>query len=161
MLYADETYRIALFGHRDFSGHRLLDDRLYPLLCELIRKKEYVEIYVGRNGEFDIYAASVIKRVLRAVGSERAALICVLPYSVKDINYYKEYYDDILIPEQAEAAHPKEAITKRNLWLVERADLLIFYVTSESGGAYTALRQAKWLNKPIINLAKEDDASFI
>ena len=80
MMWVDNTHRVVLFGHRDFYAHRTLDEKLYPLLKELIRTKPFVEIYIGRNGEFDIYAATVVKRVQNAMGKENSEFICVLPY---------------------------------------------------------------------------------
>lgn len=154
-MWIDNTYRVVLFGHRDFNGHRTLDERLYPLLKELIRTKPYVEIYIGRNGEFDIYAASVVKRVQKATSRENNEFICVLPYSQKNMKYYEEYYDHVMIPECIGKTHPKGAITKRNKWMVEQADLFVCYVEREKGGAYTALRYAEKLEKQIINLAEE------
>lgn len=87
MIYLDQTYRVVLFGHRDFDGHRRLDERLYPLLKDLIRTKPFLEIYIGRNGEFDIYAATIVKRVQSAMGKDNNEFICVLPYPEKDIEY--------------------------------------------------------------------------
>ena len=57
-----EIYRVALFGHRTLYDLRKVEDRLAPILENLLRTKEYVEFYIGRHGEFDEYAASVIKR---------------------------------------------------------------------------------------------------
>ena len=65
MIRTDHTYRIALFGHRDFCPRRAVDEQVCFLLKELIRIKPFVEIYVGRNGEFDIYAATVVGAGLR------------------------------------------------------------------------------------------------
>ena len=113
-MFCDDTYRVVLFGHRDFYGHRTLDERLYPLLKDLIRMKPFVEIYIGRNGEFDIYAATVVKRVQNAMGKANNEFICVLPYPEKDMEYYEEYYDNVMIPECIGRTHPKGAITKRN-----------------------------------------------
>ena len=152
----DNIFRVVLFGHRYFEGHRELDKRLYPLLVDLIRKKPFVEIYIGRNGEFDIYAASIIKRIQNEIGKENLEFICVLHYVMKDIEHYEKYYDSIIIP--FEKTHPKGAIKKRNFWMVERADLLVGYVEHTSGGAYTAMEYARRLGKQIINLAdKEED----
>ena len=158
MTWTDDTYRVVLFGHRDFDGHRVLDERLYPLLRNLLRTKSYVEIYIGRNGEFDIYAATVAKRVQKAMGKSNNAFICVLPYPEKNIEYYEAYYDSVIIPECAEKTRPKGAITKRNRWMVEQADLFVCYVEREAGGAYTALKYAKKLAKQIINLAEMTNA---
>ena len=106
-MFCDDTYRVVLFGHRDFYGHRTLDERLYPLLKDLIRTKPFVEIYIGRNGEFDIYAATVVKRVQNAMGKANNEFICVLPYPEKDMEYYEEYYDNVMIPECIGHTHPK------------------------------------------------------
>lgn len=156
-MLVDNTYRIVLFGHRDFYGHRLLDSKLYPLLKTLIKTKQYVEIYIGRNGEFDIYAATIIKHLQNELGKANNEFICVLPYMLRDVEYYEKYYDSVIIPECIEKTHPKDAIKKRNRWMTERADLFICYVEHDKGGAYEALRYAKKLNKKIINLAIEDE----
>ena len=149
----DGIYRVVLFGHRDFDGHTILEERLYPLLKDLIKTKAFVEIYVGRNGEFDVYSASVVKRVQKAVGKDNNELICVLPYKEKDIEYYEKYYDSVMIPESLVSTYPKAAISKRNRWMVEIADLVICYVQREDGGAYTAMKYAERLGKEIINFA--------
>lgn len=146
-MWIDQTYRIILFGHRDFNGHNIVEENLFSLLKDLIKEKQFVEIYVGRDGEFDIYAATIVKRVQRICGKDNNELICVLPYSKKDTVYYEKYYDRIIIPECIEKTHPKGAITKRNRWMVEQSDLLICYVEHEQGGAYSALKYAKKLNK--------------
>ena len=152
----DEIYRVSLFGHREIYDLRAIEEKLYPILAKLLRTKPFVELRIGRNGEFDEYAASVIKRVQKEVGKDNNALILVLPYTVKDMEYYEAYYDEMMISESIGKAHPKQAITLRNRWLVETADLVIVYVERESGGAYTAMRYAEKLNKTIINLAEKD-----
>lgn len=146
-MWVDNTYRVVLFGHRDFNGYQTLDKQLYPLLKDVICTKPYVEIYIGRSGEFDIYAATVVKRAQNAMGKANNALICVLPYPDKNTEYYEKYYDSIIIPECIEKSHPKGAISKRNRWMVEQADLLVCHVERESGGAYTAMKYAKRLKK--------------
>ena len=57
----DEIFRVALFGHRYLDSLRIIEDRLTPIIKDLIWKKQFVEFYIGRNGEFDEFAASVIK----------------------------------------------------------------------------------------------------
>lgn len=155
-MWIDDTYRVVLFGHRNFYGYRTLDKQLYPLLKSLIRTKPFVEIYIGRNGEFDLYAATVVKNVQNEMGKANNAFICVLPYPQRDMDYYQKYYDTVIIPECIERTHPKGAITKRNRWMTEQANLVICYVEQENGGAYAALKYAKKLGKEIINLAKKE-----
>ena len=83
---------------------------------------------VGRNGEFDVYAAALVKHAQREFGKENNDITLVLPYYVSDLEYYEKYYDDIIIPETVYGSHPKRAITLKNRWMVEKADLIIVYV---------------------------------
>lgn len=155
MFNYDEIYRIAMFGHRDFNCHRQLEERLIPVLRDLIRKKKFIEIYMGRDGEFDTYAATLVKRVQKDYDDYHAIEFnLVLPYPKKDMEDFEKYYDRVDIPI---SAHPKLAITKRNEWMVEQADLVICYIERESGGAYKAVQYAKKLDKEIINLADYEE----
>lgn len=150
-----EKYTVALFGHRDLNAHELVERRLYPILKELMQTMSYVEFYIGRNGEFDTFVASIIKRAQKMFGSENSELILILPYRKKDIEFYEQYYNTVIIPDDISKVHPKQAITERNRWMIERCDLLICYTEHESGGAYTALKYAQKLGKASINLASE------
>ena len=76
----------------------------------------------------------------------------MLPYPVASIEYYEKYYDGIVIPDRAHAAHPKFAITAKNQWMIEQSDLVIVYAEHRKGGAYTAMKYAEKLNKEILNL---------
>ena len=148
-----DIYRVAFFGHRRIDRLGEIEERLVPILKELILTKEYVEFYIGRNGEFDEFVASLIKRVQKQLDRGNSVLILTLPYTVKDIEYYADYYDEIVIPDAIGKAHPKAAITLRNRWMVETCDLVICYIEREEGGAYEAVRYAKKNNKEVIFLA--------
>ena len=155
MLNYDDIYRIAMFGHRDFYAHRQLEERLIPLLRDLIRKKKFIEIYMGRDGEFDPYAATLVKRVQRDYDDYHAIEFnLVLPYPKKDMDAFEKYYDRLNIPI---SAHPKLAITKRNEWMVEQADLILCYIERESGGAYKAVQYAQKMGKKVINFASKEN----
>ena len=152
-----DIYRVAFFGHRRIDKFREIEERLVPILKELILTKEYVEFYIGRNGEFDEFVASVIKRVQKQLDRDNNVMILTLPYTVKDIEYYEDYYDEIVIPDAIGKAHPKGAITLRNKWMVEESDLVVCYVERESGGAYSAVKYAKKLNKRVVNIGSAED----
>ncbi len=147
-----DIYTVSLFGHRLIQDMRQLENKLKPIIEELIKMKYYVSFLIGRCGDFDEYVASVIKRAQKAAGIENNDLILVLPYKVADIEYYENYYDSIIIPECVSTAHPKSAITLRNRWMVEQSDLVIVYVEHDDGGAYNAMKYAKKLNKKLINI---------
>lgn len=150
------TFKIALFGHRDLSLHKTVEKGLATIFSEIMRTQDIVEVYIGRNGEFDIFAASVIKRIMKNLGTRNVTMTLVLPYKNKNIEYYENYYDDIIIPESVEKVYYKKAITERNKWMVENCDQIIFCIERESGGAYNAFKYAEKLGKSIINLAKKN-----
>jgi len=150
-----DTYKVTLFGHRDLYISPNIEKKLYIILTDLIRKKPYIEFYIGRNGCFDIFAASIIKRAQRNIGHENSEMILTLYRTEKNIEYYEKYYDNVIIPECVSKVHPKGAITKRNKWMIEESNLLICYVKHKKGGAYTALKYATALEKDIINLATD------
>ncbi len=151
-----EIYRVSFIGHRELHRIKYIEDKLERLIRDLLCKKEYVEFYVGRNGDFDISAASVIKRVQKNFGAHDSSLILVLPYHAKDEEYYKKFYDEVWIPIENKT-HFKAAITKRNEWLTDNSDLLIAYVENEYGGAYNTLKHAEKKGVQIVNIAKEAD----
>ena len=148
-----DVFTVSLFGHRKIDDIQQLDLQLSSIVKELIKTKSYVAFLIGRNGEFDEYAASVIKRAQREMGSENNDLTLVLPYSVANLSYYEKYYDHIIIPETVKAAHPKSAITLKNRWMIEQSDFVIFFVSQNQGGAYTAMKYAEKFGKKTINLA--------
>lgn len=147
-----KIFTVSLFGHREIDNLGELENKLASIIRELMQTQPYVAFLVGRNGEFDEYVASVIKRVQGDVGKENSDMTLVLPYRVADIEYYEKYYDSLIIPESVYGVHPKLAITLKNRWVIEQSDLVIFYVKRNKGGAYTAMKYAEKMNKRVINL---------
>ena len=145
-----DVYKVAFIGHREIPNIISIQNELERIAKELIRTKEFVEFYVGRNGDFDISVASAVKFAQKTLGRENSSLILVLPYSTKDIEYYEKFYDEIIIPV---TAHFKAAITERNKWLIDHSDLLVGYVEKDKkGGAQTALKYAESQGTKIVNL---------
>ena len=155
-----DIFTVSLFGHREIDDLLDMEKRLAPFVKHLLRKKCYVSFIIGRSGEFDEYAASVIKRVRKEVGTENSDITLVLPYEVADLEYYEKYYDDILIPESLHGSHPKFAITARNRWMVEHSDIVLAYVKRECGGAYAAVKYALKLEKEVFNLCNRESIEF-
>lgn len=147
-------YTVAFFGHRDFIEHQKYEEKLINFLMKLINTKEYVEFIMGRNGEFDIFAAATVKKAQNRAGHSNSSLILINPYSMKDDEYYEKYYDEVEICTAAKSAHFKAAIEIRNKIMVQRADMIISYITKTDGGAYCAVQKAKELNKDINNICK-------
>lgn len=154
-----EIYTVAFFGHRTISGNpfrieELLDEHIRNLLSE----HEYVEFLVGRNGEFDQYAASAVLRCRKKYRDDNSSLVLVLPYETAEYRdnqaSFEQYFSEIEISSAAATAHPKSAIQIRNHEMVDRADLILCCIERNSGGAWQTIKYALARGKKIINLAE-------
>lgn len=100
-------------------------------------------------------ASSCVRRVKACLGSD-SRLVLVLPYVTaefsKNEKSFLEYYDDVVVCEEAASAHFKAAITKRNRYMTDEADAVVCYVLRESGGAYAAMTYASSKNRTIIRV---------
>lgn len=68
--------------------------------------------------------ASAVRRVKEKFPNLEISLALLLPYMKQEVNeskeYYKLFYDDVIIPFELAGVHYKSVITKRNSWKVER-----------------------------------------
>ena len=146
-------YTVCLFGHRKIENVIEVEGSLRKAIEDILAEHEYVEFLIGREGEFDILAASVIKSVMRDRDVGSCSLTLVMPYLragfEKNQTEYEAYYNSVELCEESAAAHPKAAIQIRNRFMVDRTDLCIFYVTHLSGGAYRTMRYAEATGKRI------------
>ena len=147
---------VALFGHRTIEDAQPIEQKLYELLRIIIQENREVEFLVGRNGEFDLMASSVIRRLKKEIYSENVFLTLVLHYETAElrnnIEAFENYYDSIEICEACAEQNFKSAFTIRNRDMVDRSDLVVVYVKNNSGGAYQTLIYAEKSEKRIINL---------
>ena len=152
-----DIYTVSFFGHRELEGHTEIEYRLDQLLHDLITQKEYVEFLIGRDGEFDFFVSSVIKRSIRKYGCGNTHFTLILPYMKADYRdnekHYLDYYDDVEICSESAEAYYKSAIHIRNRKMVDRSDLIICFIQHKSGGAYKTIQYAEKQGKKIINLA--------
>ena len=159
------TFTVSFFGHRHLDNAYAAEQALEKIIRELLHRSEFIEFLVGRDGDFDLLAASTIKRCKRAINEDNSALIWVLPYATADfqnnIAAYQSYYDEIELCEHAAGSHFKAAFQKRNRSMVDRSDLAIFCVERKQGGAYQTMRYAQKQGKQYINLADTDTISAI
>jgi hypothetical protein len=153
-----KIYTVSLFGHREISRSFLVEERLEKVVKELISQKEYVEFLVGRDGEFDLLAASVIHRIEREYGYGNSSLILILLYMKAEYRdneqNFLNYYDEVEVCAKSSSAHFKTAIKIRNQSMVDRSDLVVCYIEHKSGGAYNAVKYAKQNCVDINNIAK-------
>jgi len=149
-------YTVTFFGTRSLSDPFIIENRLEKVLREIILSKEYTDFLVGRDGEFDQLASSVIRRCKEKYACGNVSHILVLPYERAEYRDNKEsfeaYYDEVQICYESSQAHPKAAIEVRNRVMTDRSDLVICALEHEYGGAYAAMRYAKQTGKRVINI---------
>ena len=146
---------VTFCGHADFQKTPALSSRLLTLLAEHVGDTP-AEFYLGGYGGFDSLAYEVASQYKKI--HPQVSLVFVTPYL--SVEYQRTHlaeaaarYDSILYPE-LERVPPRFAITHRNRYMVEKADLVIAYVCRERGGAYQAYRHALRKGKAVINLAE-------
>lgn len=161
MYYYNPQYTVSFFGHRHLDNSFLVEQRLESLIRELISTKAYVEFLVGRDGEFDQLVASTVRRCKRAIRDDNSALVLVLPYETAEFQNNEQsfcaYYDEVEICEASAKAHYRSAHQIRNRSMVDRSDLVVFYVDHNSGGAYKTMQYANKMEADTINLVDAVD----
>lgn len=154
-------YTVSFFGHRIIEDFNRAEKKAEAIIRELILQKEYVEFLVGRGGDFDQIVYAAVKRLQRRIKADNSSLVWILPYPTAELRNNEEsfqaYYDEIEICDVAQNSHPKRAYQIRNRQMVDRSDLVVFYVEHNSGGAYQTMRYAQEKGKRIINLAERQD----
>ena len=148
-----EAYTVSFFGHRRIYDSLRIEQKLETVVYNLLRDKQYVEFLVGRDGDFDILVASVIRRCKRQYRSDNSSLVLVLSYMRADFRdneeSYREYFDEI---EVFSGTHYKSAFQQRNRDMVSRSHLAIFAVNKTEGGAYSTMKYATAQGVEMINL---------
>ena len=148
-----DIYRIAFIGHRKISEKHRLEEPLDEIIKEMLHEKEFVELYVGCDGDFDILASVSAKMVQRNVGNQNSRLVLIQPYHTEDDSFYERFYDKVRYPIDS-TTDAETAIAKRNQWVIDHADLLVAYVEPDRhGGALKTLKYAEKKGVRIINLA--------
>lgn len=151
-----DTYTVAFVGHRYIDNITAVEKILEKILYDILQNKKYVELLIGRNGDFDIMATTIIKRAQKRNFDYNSSLIWVMPYQtsyyLKNSKYLENYYDQIEICNKSSSVYFKQAFQKRNQYIIDRANLLICYVERKDGGAYQAMQYALKTHKEVINL---------
>lgn len=154
------TFTVSFFGHRQIDNPFQVEPQLEKIICSLLKRDEYIEFLVGRDGEFDQLVSSTIRRCKRNIRDDNSALIWVMPYPTAEFrdneDSFRDYYDEIEVCEQAAMMHYKSAFQIRNRAMTDRSDLVILYVEHLSGGAYQTFRYVQKSGKKFINLAAEE-----
>ena len=156
-----EMYTVSFFGHRIIDDLNKVQNELENIISKIVSEHEYVQFLVGRDGDFDIIAASAVRRVKKTLFIDNVDLNLVLPYMRAEISnnieYMLDYYNDIQVDNDARKAHFKTAIKIRNQNMVKKSQLVICYVEKNKGGAYNAMKYAQKQGCTVINIVKKFD----
>ena len=146
---------ISFFGHSSLYNCNDLFERVKKGITENISVDDNVVFLCGGYGDFDDLCA----RVCRLIKEERenCEIVFVTPYIIvgqqeKIKNRMSlELYDSIVYPP-LEKTPLKFAISKRNEWMIDQADVVVSCITHGWGGAAATLRYAQRKKKRIISV---------
>ena len=140
----------AFFGHRQVLSS--IETECRQQIEKVVKENEAILFYIGHQGQFD----SMIKRILRSLKTsyphmEYAVVLAYMP-SAACSKENEFLLGETLFPEGLEKVPPKYAIYKRNLWMIEQADMIITHVVHSVGGAWKFKKIAERKGKKIINI---------
>ena len=132
-----------------FAGHRQVFDYKISEKAEVIIsaliQNGVTTFYTGGMGDFDNSCSLIVRSIKRI--NENIKLYLIIPYMKQELNsckdYYEESYDDIVCPFDLIGVHYKDAIKKRNKWMIDNSNHVVAYVNCDYGGAYEAMQYAK------------------
>ena len=145
---------VTFCGHSEFDCTEEYEKRILEVLEEYVGDSP-AQMYLGGYGGFDEFAYRCCREYKKT--HPKISLIFITPYLTESyqqnrLSFEKEKYDEIIYPE-IEDVPLRFAITYRNKWMIERADLVVCGITHDWGGAYKSYAYAKQKNKRIINIA--------
>ena len=145
---------IAFFGHSDFIPNDKIRDDIFEILNG-VAGDSAVEFFLGGYGAFDLFAFRCCLDYKKT--HDKARLILVTPYLTLSRNLLSiaNECDEVLYPP-LESVTPRFAISARNKWIAESADIIISYVNHSWGGAYEACRHCAAKGKRLVNLGSFD-----
>ena len=155
-----DVLTVAFFGHRQINSFSAVERKLQKLIHKLLAEQEYVVFLVGRNGDFDQLVSSTVRQCKKAFRDDHSSLVWVMPYESAEYRKnevsFHAYYDEVEICDASVKEYFMGAYQKRNRAMVDRADLIVFYVNTETGGAYQTMCYAQKQGKAYMNLACDE-----
>ena len=139
---------VTFCGHRSiyYQDREVIKKRLFEELENLI-KQGATEFLLGGYGSFDILCAHIVDALKLKYPHIKSIL--VIPYLNRE--YDTRLYDCTEYPP-IEKTPLKFAISRRNEYMVNKADVVISYVDHSWGGAATTLDYARRKKKHIISV---------
>ncbi len=136
---------IAFCGHSVVAYSKEVE-RWMIREVEILIEEGGTSFYLGGYGEFDHIALRVMRRMKKSYPHiENMYIQAYLDRPPWNI----ECYDGTIYPP-IEMGPLRFAIVRRNKWIAEVADVILSYITHDTGGASTMLKHAEKYKKRII-----------
>lgn len=137
----------TFFGHKDTPKE--IEPTLRSTLIELIENKNVSVFYVGNNGSFDTMVRRQLEDLSQTYSITYSVVLAYLP-TEKNKN---DNLTNTIYPEGLETVPKRFAISWRNKWMIQQADVVVTYVTHNFGGAAQFKEIAIKHSKKVIELA--------
>lgn len=135
------------FGHRDTPTNIKV-----PLkkTLELMIQEGVKDFFVGNNGNFDYLVQEALEDNIK----QGADINMTVVLSYVDEQAIRANQIFTIYPEGLEKTPHRFAISKRNDWLISKADIVVVYVKHNLSNAHKWLDKANKKGCRVINLAK-------
>ena len=139
---------VTFFGHKDTPKN--IEPTLRTILIYLIENKNVTVFYVGNNGNFDTMVRRQLEYLSQTYPITYNIVLAYIP--TKKSEY--DSFTNTLLPEGIETVPKRFAISYRNKWMIEQADVIVTYVTHSFGGAAQFKALAQRQGKTVIELSE-------
>ena len=116
------------------------------LLIDLIENKNATVFYVGNHGNFDAMVRRQLEDLSKIYPIKYYVVLAYMP------GKNDEPDEHTILPEGIETVPLRFAINYRNKWMLNKADIVITYVTRNFGGAWEFKQLAEKQRKTHISL---------
>lgn len=144
---------VGFFGHSEVVLTIEEHNKLKTLLINLLKNNDFITFFLGGYGSFDYTCVKILKELKNQYSNFKS--IFITPYTNETYlknRYDKKLYDDCIYPP-LERTPKKFTILKRNYWIVDNCDFLIFHILYSFGGAVKIYEYAKRKNIELINIS--------
>ena len=140
-----------------FFGHSYCPETVKPRLREtlvnLIETQGVDVFYVGNHGDFDRMTRSLLRELSAQYPHIRYAVVLAYVPQKRD-EFDQRDWSDTMLPEGIERVPPRFAISWRNRWMLDHADIVVTYITHSWGGAAQFAELAEKKGKRMVKLGE-------
>ncbi|MBR1984210.1 MAG: DUF1273 domain-containing protein [Clostridia bacterium] len=149
----------SFFGHGDFRESEDLECRIKSEIADCVENRKIYNFWLGGYGGYDSCCARYVKEMKDIYPQIKSYLVLAYIHNKMD-DYDKEYiakmFDGTIYPP-LEKVPLRYAISKRNQWIVDNSDYIIFYVNYSWGGACKSFEYANKKHKDYINFGTKKE----